>query len=301
MISAVVHTYNEEKNIDRCLSSLSFVDEIVLIDMGSNDKTVEIALDHGARTFPHEYTGFVEPARNFGIAKTKGEWVLIVDADEEIAKELAHYLKAETQNLRGDFYRLARKNIIFGKWVRHAGWWPDYQVRFFKKGAVLWTEKIHGVPMTKGTGVDIEPTEDLAIVHHHYQNLDQYIERLNRYTSVNAKELYISGTKFALSDCIKRPSREFISRFFVRHGIKDGMFGLALCTLQSFSELILYLKLWELEGYTREHISLPELVAEVRKERKHAAYWYFNELLKQPHTIMDDILLRIKRKLASNG
>ena len=297
MISAIVHTFNEEKNIDRCLSSLTFADEIVLVDMGSTDKTLEIARTHKARTFPHSYTGFVEPARNYAIEKARGDWILIVDADEEISKELARYIKAETKNPRGDFYRVARKNIIFSKWVRHAGWWPDYQVRFFKKGSVSWVSAIHGIPVTKGSGIDIEATEDLALVHHHYQNLEQYIGRLNRYTSVSAKEFYVRGTKFKLELILDKPLREFISRFFAREGYKDGIFGLALSLLQAFSELVVYLKLWELEGYKRQEVSLPTLAAIAGIEKKHAVYWYINERLKQPHGLFEDLVLKIRRKL----
>src|SRR3990167_384330 len=156
MISAVVHTYNEGKNIERCLSSLNWADEIVVIDMGSTDNTCKIAKDFKAKLFSHPYTGFVEPARNFGLSQAKGDWILVVDADEEIPKSLVYYFTHELQRPRFDFYRIARKNIIFNKWVKHSGWWPDYQVRFFRKGMVAWTEKIHGIPLTKGEGTDIE-------------------------------------------------------------------------------------------------------------------------------------------------
>src|SRR4030042_2249641 len=184
MISAVVHTFNEEKNIERCLSSLSWTDEIVLIDMGSKDRTCEIAKNYKVKIFQHPWTGFVEPARNFGLSKAKGEWIFILDADEEVPHDLAKFLLSESRNPSGDYYRISRKNIIFGKWIKHAGWWPDYQIRFFRKGKVSWIEKIHGIPLTKGHGVDMEPKERTSITHYNYQTLIQYIERMNRYSSV---------------------------------------------------------------------------------------------------------------------
>ena len=125
MISVIVHTYNEEKNIDRCLNALSWADEIVMIDMGSKDKTIQEAQKYNTTIYQHPYTHFVEPARNFGISKAKYEWVLIVDADEEIPKTLSRFLqKASNENIF-DYYRIPRKNIIFGKWIKHTGWWPE--------------------------------------------------------------------------------------------------------------------------------------------------------------------------------
>lgn len=297
MISAVVHTYNEEKNIARCLSSLNFVDEIVLIDMDSRDKTREIAKEYKAKIFSHPYTGFVEPARNFGMGRARGDWILIVDADEEIPKTLARFLSFEVKQPKADFYRIPRQNIIFGKAVRHAGWWPDYQIRFFKKGKVSWTEKIHGIPLTKGIGLDLEPYENLSIVHYNYQTIEQFVERLNRYTSVAAKELFLDNVRFKASLLFEAPTREFITRFFTREGYKDGIHGLALSFLQGFSELVTYLKLWELDNFKEEKITLSEVEKLLHEEQRQKTYWIYNTLLAQPHGFVKDLIWRLKRKL----
>jgi len=297
MISAIVHTRNEEKNIARCLSSLSFVDEIVLIDMDSTDKTCEIAKEYNAKIFTHPYTGFVEPARNFGIGKAEGEWILIVDADEEIPKTLAHFLQLEIKHAKADFYRLPRQNIIFGKTIKHGGWWPDYQIRFFRRGAVSWTEKIHGIPLTKGRGSDLEPYEDLSILHYNYQTLEQFLERLNRYTSIASKELFLGNQRFEVSQLFEMPTREFITRYFTWGGYKDGVHGLALSLLQSFSELVTYLKLWELENFKEEKIHLSAFAKLLKEEQRQKNYWVYNALLNQPHNFLDDLLWRLKRKL----
>lgn len=296
MISAIVHTYNEEKNIERCLSSLSFVDEIVLIDMGSNDKTCSLASSFKAKIYTHPYTGFVEPARNFGISKAKGDWVLILDADEEVPKSLANYLLNEISKSPFDFYRISRKNIIFGKWVKHTGWWPDYQIRFFKKGAVSWTKKIHGIPLTRGKGTDIEAKEELSIVHHNYQGLDQFIERLNRYSSISAKELYLANRRFSIKDLFEIPTKEFINRYFVWEGYKDGLHGLALSLLQTFSELIGQLKLWELEGFKPQRIDLREIQYLLSQQYKQKQYWLTDVLIKRSQNFLDKLVLRLKRK-----
>lgn len=299
MISAVVHTYNEEKNIERCLTSLNWVDEIILIDMGSTDKTTEIARRFKVKIFKHSFTGFVEPARNFGIKHARGNWILIVDADEEIPISLAKFLTIEADNNSGEYYRIARKNIIFGKWIRHAGWWPDYQVRFFQKRAVSWTENIHGIPITRGQGIDVEINPDLSIIHYHYQNLEQYLERLNRYTTITAKELFLQNRKFQPALLFEKPTAEFINRYFVWEGYKEGVYGLALSLLQSLSELLVYLKLWELEGFSQSKINIAEIERLEAKSEKMKKYWYADTRLRQQNNLLEEAFLRLKRKIAS--
>ncbi|MBM3283672.1 glycosyltransferase family 2 protein [Candidatus Gottesmanbacteria bacterium] len=301
MISAVIHTYNEEKNIERCLSSLAWVDERIIIDMGSTDRTCDKAQQFKAKIFSHPYTGFVEPARNFGLSKAKGDWIFIIDADEEIPKNLANRLLVETQKSSYDYYRIARKNIIFGKWIKHTGWWPDYQVRFFRRGAVSWTEKIHGVPLTKGQGIDIEVSGDMHLIHYHYQGLDQYINRMNRYTTISSKDLFVSNYRFKKVQLFEMPIREFINRYFIWEGYKDGIHGLALSLLQSFSELITYLKLWELENFIEEKITLAETEKIFSKESRSIQHWLINCLLQQPHNLFEEMYWRLKRKLNFHG
>ena len=170
-ISVVVNTWNEEENIRRCLSSVKWADEIVVVDMHSTDKTVEIARKFGAKVFFHQYTGYVEPARNFALRCAQGKYILVLDADETTPATLARKLKKIAKENKFDFVRIPRKNIIFGKWIKHSRWWPDYNIRFFKKGKVTWSDKIHSVPLIRGKGKDLEAKEVNAIVHYHYQSI----------------------------------------------------------------------------------------------------------------------------------
>ncbi len=297
MISATVNTYNEERNLDRCLSSItSWVDEIVIIDMGSTDDTIKKAKQYTDKIFHHPYTGFVEPARNFAIEKTKGEWILLIDADEEIPKELKTIINSLIKNSTKSFFRMPRKNIIFGKWIRHAYWWPDYQIRLFKKGSVVWSDKIHSVPLTRGEGFDLDPDEKNAIIHYNYQTIGQFVTRLNQYSNIQAKELYIAGRKFSWTDLIRYPTQEFLSRFFEGQGYKDGLHGLSLSLLQAVSTLILYAKLWELEGFTEEKIKIGELQNELKERNRQENYWFIEERLK-PHTpFLSKLRLKVERK-----
>src|SRR3989344_4285744 len=171
-ISAIINTLNEEKKIGRCLASLKgFANEIIVVDMMSSDTTVEIAKSYGAKVFKHKRIGYVEPARNFAISKAKYDWILILDADEELSEGLKTYLKKEIKEPTADYYRVPRKNIIFGKWMKHSGWWPDYNIRFFKKESVTWNEVIHSVPMTIGKGFDLPQLQDYTIKHRHYSSV----------------------------------------------------------------------------------------------------------------------------------
>lgn len=300
MITALINTYNEEKNIQRCLTSLSWVDEILIVDMQSKDRTVEIARKNQVKIIEHPYTGFVEPARNFGIEKTKGEWVLIIDADEEIPKPLADFLVRTTQIKNVDYYRIPRKNIIFNKWIKHAGWWPDYQTRFFKKGSVVWSDKIHGIPLTYGKGEDLDPTQDLSITHYNYQSFEQYLDRLNRYTSISAKQLHKENTHTSLENLFSKPTGEFVKRFFLEKGYLDGWHGLTLSLLQSFSELVTYLKLWELGRFQEKRISLDEIENFITKDYQNKKYWLFTELLNTRKNFINKIYLKAKRKLINS-
>jgi (heptosyl)LPS beta-1,4-glucosyltransferase len=292
-ISVVINTLNEEKNLPRALASVKqFADEIVVVDMKSDDKTVAIAKKAGAKVFEYKRAGYVEPARNFAIGKTTGKWILILDADEQLPRSLVKKLKEIVKNPSANYYRLPRKNLIFGKWVKHSRWWPDYNIRFFQKDFVSWSEIIHSVPMTQGKGLDLPAREDLAIIHNHYESIDQYIERLNRYTTLHAKGLISEGYKFSWKDIVAKPTSEFLSRYFAGEGYKDGLHGLALALLQAFSELTLYLKVWQSEKFREQEIDLGKVVKVMKKQESDLHYWQADALLKSG----GGVLQKIKRK-----
>ncbi|MBI2611979.1 glycosyltransferase family 2 protein [Candidatus Gottesmanbacteria bacterium] len=297
MISAVINTYNEEKNIERCLSSLSsWVSEIIIVDMGSKDKTLDLARHFKTKIYTHPHTGFVEPARNFALTKAQGDWILLIDADEEIPHLLSELLLSYMKSTIS-FLRIPRKNIIFGRWMRHAQWWPDYQIRFFKKGAVFWSDKIHSIPLTRGEGIDIEAKEEYAIVHHNYQTIEQFLDRLNRYTTIQAKEMYLEGKKFSWKDLLHEGTREFVSRFFANEGYKDGVHGLVASLLQSYSISVIYAKLWELEGFNEGRIDLDEFKAEETARSKEETYWILEKQLEKEPPLISKLKLKLEKRL----
>jgi len=292
-ISVVINTLNEEKNLPRALSSVSdFADEIVVVDMKSEDKTREIAKRFGANIYDHEKTNYVEPARNFAISKAKYDWIFILDADEEILVPLKNELKKIVDNPKADYFRIPRKNIIFGKWIKHSRWWPDYNIRFFKKGSVVWSEIIHSVPTTKGKGSDLEINEDLAIVHHNYESVDQYVNRMNRYTSEHSKNLVKNDYKFKWTDLIQKPVNEFLSRYFQGEGYKDGLHGLALASLQGISEFVMYLKTWQLGKFPEQRTDVNDVLDQINMSQSDYNFWKNDTLLKT----YGGLKYRLKRK-----
>jgi (heptosyl)LPS beta-1,4-glucosyltransferase len=281
-ISAVINVVEEEtKLLPRALSSLKdFADDIVIVDMTSGKEVAQIAKKAGVRVVKHEFINYVEPVRNFGISKASGDWILVMDPDEELPKTLASELKKNMESPRADFFRLPRKNIVFGKWLKYSRWWPDYNIRFFKKGFVSWNEIIHGVPITQGLGVDLPDKEEFALIHYHYDTVEQFLERMNRYTDVQSKLIVKGNYKFIWKDLIRKPFGEFLSRYFAGEGYKDGLHGLTLALLQAFSELVLYLKVWQSEKFLEQGITVSEIDEEFTKSIKETRWWLVDALIK---------------------
>jgi glycosyltransferase involved in cell wall biosynthesis len=294
-LTVIVNTRNEESNIERSLKSVKgFAGEIVVVDMESTDDTVKIAEKHGAKVYNHKYTHFVEPARNYAIGKAKDGWILILDADEEVGVELKEKLLQIIEKDSAEYVRLPRKNIIFDKWISHARWWPDYNIRFFKKGSVSWGDEIHSIPITQGRGIDLPPEEKLAIVHHNYQTIEQFIDRLNRYTTIQASEKIKKGYKFDWKDVIGAFTSEFVSRLFLGKGYKDGIHGLALSFLSGVSEAVVILKVWQETGFKEHKTPIESVSSELSKSIKEINYWKANELVGETGSLTAKIKRRLK-------
>ena len=284
-ISVVINTLNNEDEISKAITSIkNLADEIVVCDMESSDNTSEIAKKLGAKVYSHKKEKYVELVRNFMVSKVEdGErsrtnWILMLDPDEEIPSKLSSRLKEIVKKPEADYFRLPRKNIIFGKWIKHSRWWPDYKIRFFKKGFVSWNEVIHSVPMTQGKGMDLPEKEEYAIIHYNYKNISSYFEKMLRYTDAQKDNLLKAGYVFSWKDLIKKPLDEFLSRYFEGEGYKDGIHGLALSLLQSFSELVLYLKVWEKQGFEEKNIGKSEIKTELNKGTSDVKWWLRKKL-----------------------
>ncbi len=281
-LSVIISTKNNAKIIERALQSVSFADEIVVIDIESEDKTVEIARQYTDKIYQHADQGYIEPVRNFSLEKASGDWVLVLDADEEVSSGLKKAIKgiieAADQAELPDCYYLPRKNIIFQHWLQTSGWWPDYQLRFFRNGYVEWSERIHSVPITRGEVKEFPAQEKFALIHHNYQRVEQFIERLNRYTNIQAREQAVDefSAEEVSQTIIKAFKDEFFRRFFLERGYQELPHGLAASLLQAFSEAVVPLKVWQKHNF--QSVPETELSDEETKNEQSQAVW--TELVK---------------------
>ncbi len=277
MLSVVITAWNEAKNLPRAVASVRrLADEIVVIvDEASTDATLAVAKKLKCQVFIHPHTGIVEPMRNFSITKASGDWILLLDADEEITAQLATRIKKIVEVDKSDYVRVPRKNIIFGKWIKSSHWWPDYVYRLFKKGHVTWEDVIHSVPYTRGKGEDLPADEQLAIVHHNYDSISQFIDRQNRYTDHQLQHLLDSGYSLSWSDVMTKPVAEFLRQYFARRGYQEGLHGLALAILLAFSESVLYLKLWQHSGFVPTDVTFGQVNEEKQKLGTQFKWWVY--------------------------
>src|SRR3989338_11238877 len=183
MISTVVVCFNEAEKLQKCLKSATgFADELVVVDLDSSDASIEVANKFGAKVFHHQFVPFVELVRDYAIAKTSGDWVLVLDSDEEIGKNLKEKLKEVVKKQKFTAVNIPRKNIFFGKWIKHTNWWPDRHIRFFKKYNIKWSDKIHSYPKVTGQVLNLKASEEYALTHFGYDSIKQFIEKQNRYS-----------------------------------------------------------------------------------------------------------------------
>ncbi|MDZ7798472.1 MAG: glycosyltransferase family 2 protein [Patescibacteria group bacterium] len=246
-ISGIVHTYNEEKNIAACLDTLKWCDEIIIIDMYSQDKTANISRNYTDKIFFHKKMNYADPARQFGLSKAKGDWVLVLDADERLPSQLVSVLKNISEKDKADVVYLPWKNIIFGKWIKHTQWWPDYHPRFFKKKFMQYTDNIHNFENSEGRKYYLPAKEKNAVIHYNYRDVDHFKEKTGRYTNIEAKKLYSSGKKFYIWQLIYFPIKEFVWRFILGKGFLDGWYGFKLSCLMFRYKFLTYRKLWKLK------------------------------------------------------
>lgn len=248
MISVVITSYNEAEKLNKCLESIkNFADEIIVLDLGSTDNTESICKKFNAKIFKHKLVPFVEFVRNVAISKASGDWILVLDPDEIIQKELKDKLKDITKQKGYIAVNIPRKNIFFGRWIKHTNWWPDYHVRFFKKGKVEWTNKIHIYPEVDGEILKLPADEDIAILHYGYGSIKQFIDRQNRYSEIEAEQRFKEGVRFSWINFFWWPTREFLVRFIKHMGFMDGFYGFALTFLMMVYKLEILIKLWEKE------------------------------------------------------
>jgi (heptosyl)LPS beta-1,4-glucosyltransferase len=249
--------------------------------MHSTDNSVVIAQKYNAKIYSYRPMKYVEPARNYALSRATGRWIILLDPDEYLNKTLKRELKKITERTDVDYVHIPRKNIILGKWFRHSNWWPDYVLRFFKRGHVDWKKEIHSQPVAKGNNLNLLDSEKLALRHNNYTSLSQFVHRALRYSSVQADELHKNKYQLKTSDFILKPIQEFNSRFFAAQGYKDGIHGLAFSVLQAFAIALIYIRLWEIEGAEEKNISKESFVSASLETAFEYNFWFTKYFLQE--------------------
>ena len=254
-LSVAMIARNEEANLPRTLDSVRWVDEIVIIDSGSTDRTPEIALSYGARhSFNRNFLGFT-PQKNLAIDACTSDWIYLLDADEVLTPELSQEIRQTIEHPKFDAYWQPRLNLFLGRWIRHGGFYPDRKLRLFRRGtARMAGAEPHGSPQCSC------PTGKLNhhLLHYAYPNFRQYLTHMNGYSSDGARILLGKGKTNRsilafITNAILNPILTFIKNYIFRWGFLDGREGLILHLNHSVYVHWKYVKTWEASNHDSSH------------------------------------------------
>ncbi len=248
-ISAVIITYNEERNIERCLKSLhGIVDEILIVDSFSNDRTVELAKLENARVVEHPFEGYIEQ-KNYATRLAENNFILSLDADEALDERMKQAIKAVKSNWQYDAYSFNRLTNYCGRWIYHCGWYPDKKLRLFDRDKCHWT----GVnPHDKLTFISSGTANHLPgnILHYSYYTIAEHQKQTQRFTTIAAKSLHKQGRKATFIKRFIAPSFKLFKDFILFRGFMDGKLGWTICWISAKSTFLKYQKLQQMNEGT---------------------------------------------------
>ena len=242
-LSVTVITLNEEDALRRCLESVAWADEIVVVDAESSDKTVEVARAFTDAVFVRPWRGFAAQ-KNFALDHASGDWVLSLDADEEVTPELRGEIVAVLERPASDVaaYAVARRNIFWGAWVRHGGLYPDWQVRLLRRGRGRFGDvSVHESVRVDGTVVRLAS----PLLHRSYRDVADFLARADRYSSLAAADRLRHGPPVNAAELVLRPLGRFLGMYVLRAGFLDGWRGFLLAVLYAYYVFIRSAKVWE--------------------------------------------------------
>lgn len=259
MISVIIITHNEEKNIARCLKSVQWADEIVVVDSGSTDHTVEIAKSLNATVISNQWEGYAKQ-KEFALTIVSNEWIFSIDADEEVTNDLKDEILQTIHlphTLNG--YEIPRKSFFLGRWIKNGGWYPGLQLRLFKKSKT----KMNHRPVHEGFLVEgLMGILNADINHYTYNSLHQYIEKMNDYSSLDVMNKIGSGRIIRWYHFILNPLSVFLRMFVSLHGYRDGTHGFLLAFYSALHSLSIYSKSWEYQTAQQRGVEMPPVTAE---------------------------------------
>lgn len=297
-LSVVISTRNRAESLKRTLTSVkTLADEIVVIDNQSSDGTLNVAHQFGAKVFTRPNNLMLNVNKNFGFTKATHEWILCLDDDEEVPQSLADEIRETIKNAPSDIrgYWIPRKNIIFGKWIEHGIWWPDRQLRLFRKGSGKYPER-HVHEYIEADGKTRTLTH--AFIHHNYGSIAQYLSKMQDiYTESEVAKYVSSGYRIRWTDAIRFPASDFLKLYFAERGYKDGLHGLVLAILQAFYSFLIFAKLWEREAFREVAIPLSDSLREMDAVGKDVSYWMITAKHEDARSPIAKLWYRLMRKL----
>jgi (heptosyl)LPS beta-1,4-glucosyltransferase len=243
MLSVTIITLNEEQNLRRCLESVAFADEIIVVDSESQDRTVSIAREFTDKIFLEPWQGFARQ-KNLAQDRARGPWILNIDADERVTPELKEAILSVIQK-RPPYagFKIPRKNFFCGQWIRHGGWYPNHQLRLYLKESGSFAQReVHEQVVVNGqVGVLKAPLE-----HYTYNSISDYLKRMDRYSDLSAKQYLLEGKKVSWLEILFRTKYTFFKMWVLQRGFLDGANGLILAVLYSYYTFVKYVKLKEM-------------------------------------------------------
>ena len=242
-VSVTIVAHNEAERIGACVDSVTWADEVIVVDAGSTDDTREICRTRGALVIQHPWEGYAAQ-KNFALSKASHSWILSLDADECVSPELTEeIISVLSDDAPAEGYRMPRKNIFFGRWLRHGDLWPDYQIRLFRRGAGAFNERsVHESVVVEGrVGVFSSPLQ-----HYSYDSLFDFFQRQVKYARLSAEDLSFRGVQPGLSDFVIRPLWRFFKSYILKMGLRDGVKGLWVSAGSAYYVFMRAAFLWEM-------------------------------------------------------
>lgn len=239
-LSVTIITKNEAQHIADCIRSARFADEVVVVDCGSTDATVDLARAEGAIVFEMDWAGD-GPQKNRAIDRATGDWFFSLDADERITPELAAEIRRAMERHDVDGYRVPRLSAYCGQFMRHGGWWPDFNIRLGRRGQARYSEtEIHATVRVQGGVADL----CAPLIHFSFPDLESVLDKLNRYSSAGARDMAARGKRVSFSRAVVSGGWAFIRTYFLQAGFLDGRRGFMLAFSNAEGTYYRYLKLW---------------------------------------------------------
>lgn len=246
-ITVAIITFNEERNIGRCITSVKDIaDEILVVDSFSTDKTKEISLSMGARFIENPFQGHIEQ-KNHALKLATHDHVLSLDADEALSAELIKQIKDIKNHFEYDGYEFNRLTNYAGFWVKHCGWYPDTKLRLIKKDKAIWGGTNPHDILIPSANAKVKKL-DGDLLHYSYDSITAHINQTNKFTTIAAKEAYQRGVRSSIFKIITRPLLKFLRDYLFKLGILDGRYGFIICYINALSAFLKYSKIQELQN-----------------------------------------------------